>query len=356
MYVQARLQAWFTTSHRLSAALVLLQVLALGCGGPGGAQTSTTSETASGPTATGDTSTGGTTGTPTTSGPGTDDSGDTSTTTTSTTTTSGATSTSDATSTGDATSTPPDPMPVLIGHADFSDGNVEPSSIYPGTSWGSGAIAGGAISVVDGAYRADYPIPSGGVYTWLNFNVGPLELFDVYIQLRAKFIDPHSVKFVKVHGIEVGPNYSNTTYGLGMSGTMSQVSFGDGSAEANDTANVINLSGSDPSWVGRSYPDTAVILTPQMSSFTGFSDGDWHDIKIHHKFNSGTTAEDEVADGEYYVEIDGDVYVDATGLFNRHPASAAVEYIAFGDWAQGNDYAFTVFFDDIKISLGGFVP
>jgi hypothetical protein len=30
------------------------------------------------------------------------------------------------------------------------------------------------------------------------------------------------------------------------------------------------------------------------------------------------SAADEVADGAYYVEIDGQVYVDATGLFNRH--------------------------------------
>lgn len=245
---------------------------------------------------------------------------------------------------------------MLIGHADFSDGNVTPSSIYPGATWGSGAGAGGAISVVDGAYRADYPIPSGGVYTYLNFNVGPLEVFDLYIQLRAKFIAPHSVKFVKVHGIEVGPNYSNSTYGLTTGGVMAQVSFGDGTDVANDTANVINLTGSNPSWVGRSYPGTAVIHTPQMSTFTGFADGAWHDIKIHHKFNSGTTAEDEVADGAYYVEIDGDVYADATGLFNRHHASAAIEYVSFGDWAQDNDYAFTVFFDDIKISLGGFAP
>jgi len=334
---------------------VLLQVLALGCGEPGGSQTSATSEHASGPAATGDASTGGTSGTPTTSGPGTGDSS-TAVATSDATSTSGATSTSDATATSEATSTMPDELPVLIGHADFSDGNVTPSSIHPGTSWGSGAVSGGAISVVDGAYRADYPIPSGGVYTYLNFNVGSLEIYDMYIQLRAKFIDPHSVKFVKVHGIEVGPNYSNTTYGLTAGGVMAQVSFGDGTEEANDTANVINLTGSDPSWVGRSYPATAVISTPQHATFAGFADGEWHDIKIHHKFNSGTTADDEVADGEYYVEVDGDVYVDATGLFNRHHASAAIEYVSFGDWAQDNDYGFTVFFDDIKISLGGFVP
>ena len=107
------------------------------------------------------------------------------------------------------------------------------------------------------------------------------------IQLKARLITPHSVEFLKVHGIEAGPNYSNTTYGLTANGVMAQVSFG-------------------------------------------------------------------VADGEYYVEIDGKIHVDAKGVFDRHYASAAIEHVAFGDWAQDNDYEFALLFDDIKISIDGF--
>lgn len=243
---------------------------------------------------------------------------------------------------------------TLIGLADFTNGSTTPSSIYTGATWESGSQSGGTISVVDGYYHATYPIPTGATYTWLNFKIAPLNLYEFYLTFRARFTDPHSVKFCKVHGKEVGANYSNTTYQVTTAGVMQQILFGDGEDVSNDAERTIYLSGANPTQIGRSY-GTATVLTPQGASFTGFQDEDWHDIKIHHKFNSGTTEENQIADGEVYLEIDGLVYVNATGLFNRHYASAPIDYIAFGDWAQDSDYAFEIDYDTIKISIGNFV-
>lgn len=241
---------------------------------------------------------------------------------------------------------------TLIGLADFADGNTTPASIYAGATWFSGAYSGGAISVVNGHYRAEYPIPSGAVYTVLNFIIEPLQLYEFYVTFRARFTNPHAVKFCKVHGVEVGTNYSNTTYQVGSGGVITQISFGDGTSPSNDAQQYIGLNGANPEDIGVSF-GTAVVLTPQSAPFDGFDDEDWHNIKIHHKFNSVV---DGVAinDGEYYLEIDGDVYVNATGLINRHVDSEPIEYIAFGDYAQDNDYSFTLDFDSIRFGVGGY--
>lgn len=241
---------------------------------------------------------------------------------------------------------------TLIGLADFSDGNTTPASIYAGATWFSAAYSGGAISVINGHYRAEYPLPTGAVYTVLNFIITPLQTYEFYLTFRARFINPHSVKFCKVHGVEVGANYSNTTYQVGSGGVINQISFGDGTTEANDAQKVINLNGANPDQIGISF-GTAVVETPQNASFTGFADEGWHDIKIHHKFNSVVEGA-AVNDGEYYLEIDGLVYVNATGLINRHVDSAPIEYIAFGDYAQDSDYSFTLDVDSIRFGLGAF--
>jgi len=73
------------------------------------------------------------------------------------------------------------------------------------------------------------------------------------------------------------------------------------------------------------------------------------------KFNSVNASGVPVPDGEVYVEIDGKVYVDATGLYDRNPANGPINYIQFGGWAQTDPRPFDVWFDNIRISTGGFV-
>ena len=168
----------------------------------------------------------------------------------------------------------------------------------------------------------------------------------------------YGLKFVKVFGQRSDTNYANTTFGLDYTGidygAMYTIGFGDGSSSSNDMQNAINFSGEDPSWVGRSY-GKAVLNTPQKKLWASSSWSDsWHHFRIHIKFNSGTTQANEVADGEYYVEIDDKVYVDAKNVFNRHYSNAPIQKVAFLDWTQGGGYPFEIWYDEIKITTGGF--
>ena len=163
-------------------------------------------------------------------------------------------------------------------------------------------------------------------------------------------------KFFKAHGQDTSFNYANCTFGLEAdTGLLDRISFGDGTNNENDTQNIIKLDGTQSSLIGRSF-GSATVLTPQSSNWgdTDWGTG-WHTFKFYVKFNSGTTSGNEVADGEFYLEIDGDVYVDATGLFNRHYSNLPIEYMTFFDYAQNNDDAFGVDIDDIVFSDNGFM-
>ena len=239
------------------------------------------------------------------------------------------------------------------------------------SDWSIGAQDGGSISISTntllnykgstGSLKAYYPKAAGAVYAWGVYNVSSLKTRDLYIEFWAKMPSAkQGLKFLKVFGGNVGgsSNYANTTFALdytgGDPGSMYQVSFGDGSITGNDTGQVINFDGSYPNWIGRSY-GKATVLTPQKTSFASSKWGTaWHHFKFRVKFNSGTTAATEVADGAYYVEIDGKVYVDAKGLFNRHYSNAPIDRVELFGWAQSGNSPFEIWYDDIRITTGGF--
>lgn len=244
---------------------------------------------------------------------------------------------------------------ILIGTANFSDGQLIPTSIYPGTSWGCIAYGNGIVVVEDGALKMTYPPTTGGDGGLLTFGPPP-GTSQIFISFKAKFsTTPHALKFCKAHGVDAGgDNRANCTFGLSGGGAMTQVSFGDGTSIGNDTQNVINLNGSSKESVGRSFSLGAVVLTPQNAPWNQADWGTtWHTFRLMVKFNSGTTALNEVPDGKFYVEIDGIIYVDAYGLFNRHYSNGPINYISFGDAAQDNDYGFSIHYDDVRFSLEG---
>ena len=247
-----------------------------------------------------------------------------------------------------------------------------PSTLLNNTpGWSIGAQNGGTVGVqattgpagstVD-ALVGDYPLPGAGAnYIWANYSVASLNTEDVYIDFWAKMPGPkEGFKFVKIFGQRVPlDGYADTTFSAnytgGDYGAIYQVSFGDGTALINDSQNVINLSGTYPQWIGRSY-GSAVVQTPQNSAFSSTDWGTgWHHFLIHVKFNTGTTGQNEVPNGEFYLAIDGKVYVDATGLYNRNPANAPIDFIGFFGWAQKDPQPFQAYYYDIRISTGGFM-
>ncbi len=242
----------------------------------------------------------------------------------------------------------------------------------PSQEWTIGSQAGGSISVSTatnlnhrgsaGSLKGTYPAATGGVYVWTTYNVAALRTNDIYVEFWARMpAAKQGLKFLKVFSGNTGGasnNYANTTFGLDYTGTdpgsLYQVAFGDGTQIANDVANVINLDGTYPQWIGRSY-GTARVLTPQRSRFKSSDWGTgWHHFKMRVKFNTGTTAQNEIADGAYYLEIDNKVYVDATGLFNRHYSNAPIDRIELFGWAQNGSTPFELWYDDVRISTEGF--
>ena len=216
----------------------------------------------------------------------------------------------------------------------------------------------GTVNALEGSYPT--PATTGGSYVGAGYNLSALKTEDVYIEFWAKMPGvKEGCKFVKIFGDRSSATgYADTTiytdYTGAAYGAIRQIAYGDGGGLVNDSADIIDLTGLH-SYLGRSG-NTAVVNTPQGSVFSAANWGTgWHHFRIHVKFNSGTTSQNEVPNGEYYLEIDGKVYVDATGLYNRNPANGPINKIEFFGWAQTELQPFQLWYYDIRISTSGFM-
>lgn len=254
------------------------------------------------------------------------------------------------------------PASVVLADVDFK-GSYPPASTHANTNWSSTAFNGSSVGVVDDAaapnlkaVKAMYPISgAGSTFVDFDFNMSALGIYDVYIEFKVKMgTVAGALKLLKVFSVNGGSDYANFTMqpDWNSAGFMKQIAFGDGTGTENDSGNVVRFDGTNPSWAGRSYPSTALISAPQAAGWN--ITAGYQTVKVHLKFNSGTTALNEVADGEIYVEVDGDVYMNATGLFNRHYSNGQIDRIGFFGYSQNNAAALDTYLTDIVISTGGF--
>ncbi len=277
----------------------------------------------------------------------------------------------------------PDGTPQLLTQLNFDTAVSSATSALASTAadlsnlglpgWNFSSLRGGSIGLAPtlsptlsgvnvNALEGSYPVPgAGGQFVVASYNIASLQTEDIYIEFWAKMPGVKGgCKFVKIFGTPTAANnFADltfaTNYNGGDYGSLYQVSFGDGSVLPNDSQHAINLDGSKPQAIGRSY-GRANVLTPQMAAFSSADWGtQWHHFRIHVKFNSGTTSQNEVPDGEVYLEIDGNVYVDATGLYNRNPANGPIHSVELFGWAQHDPRAFQLWYDDVRISTGGFL-
>ncbi len=225
-----------------------------------------------------------------------------------------------------------------------------------------------------GSLKAVFPLPAGEVYVVGNYDMTEFCALGatnhVYIKFKAKMPgSKQGLKFIKIFGVDLGNGVANCTFGLDYTGDerggIVYIGFGDGSEGDgapynNDTANGIWLDGSNGTVTyghgpGRSegLPGYSVS-TPQNTKWLASNWGTtWHDFEMHIKFNSGTTAENEVNDGELDLIIDGVTYAVGRGLFNRHYLNGPIGSIHAMDYAQTGTEAFELWMDDLKISQNG---
>ncbi len=271
------------------------------------------------------------------------------------------------------TSEAPEPsIGTLIARADWSLHGLVPTTItgYESTTgWGEW----GDITQSGDYVRGVYPDTTGG-----NANQGiiltldeSLGIADVYVEMQVRYPlaapAKQGLKFLKFFGGDGdgvstfdSANFTfNPQYDTG--GLWDWVAFGDGTTTGNDTSNVIFFGTTDgnpespgynASWIGRSF-GSENVQRPQGEGFQ--FDDNWHTIRVNARYNTGTSSGNEVANGRFYVEIDGVVYLDAQDFFNRHPTNPRyMKSIEFFGWTQ-NTQAFTIDYRNIKISTGGFV-
>ena len=239
--------------------------------------------------------------------------------------------------------------------------------VEPAIPLSLGSQAGGEVSVSavtstnfnrsGGSLKGVYPQNAEGEnYIWANCDISEFNVYEIYVEFKAKMPGTvHGIKFLKIFGQGSGGSANTTFQNVYHSGDFEKVYFGDGTKVGNDVANVINFDGSDKALVGRSYPG-ATVRTPQYKVFKADDWGpDWHHFKFKVKYNSGTSSDNEVANGEYYVEIDGKVFVDAEGLFNRHYSNKPIRKVSLFGWTQDGRDSFEVWYDDLIVSTGGFI-
>jgi len=251
----------------------------------------------------------------------------------------------------------------LLGRANFTDNSITPATLISGFTWG--ADSDGSMVIESGALRMNYPsmrgapFYDGGIYNYLNFNLPTGHgIKELYMKFDAKMPNvKHGLKFCKVFGRRSSTNYANTTFAIDYTGqdngAFRYIGFGDGSTIENDTGNMFYLSGGGN--LGRA-PSPVVTTGGGVFPSTEWGTG-WHTFRLKVKFNDGTTAGNEVPNGELLVNIDGVDRVKVTGIFNRHYSNQEIEYISFGDWSQtsGVDVpAFDIHYDNIFISANGF--
>lgn len=236
------------------------------------------------------------------------------------------------------------------------DGDGEQEFSISGATWHTNAWNGGSLTRTGGYIALTNPANAeGGVYTLVGIECTPLALSDYYIDFEIRY--PSNVwgsKFCKFHGAaNVSGNGANCTFGQNDVGDLTYIGYGDGVELGQDVNQSIDLNGT--LYMGRNAGIADFVVSPigryLASSFAG---NVWRRVRVHAKFNTGTTAMNEVPDGEFYLEIDNIVYCHVRNIYNRHYLNPPVAEINIGGWTAGGS-AFTYHVRNVRISTGGFM-
>lgn len=248
------------------------------------------------------------------------------------------------------------PVPTLIASAALGgDGNQQFS--IPGANWQTGAWNGGSLTKTGGYISMTNPANvDGGVYSLTGIECFGLGLRDFYLQFEVKY--PGVVwgsKFCKLHGAAGSNGYgANCTFGQNDVGDLTYIGYGDGTQLGQDVNQTIYLDGGK--YMGRNASIADWVVQPQGTYMhQNFNDHAWHKFRVHAKFNTGTSAQDEVPDGEFFLEVDDVVQCHVRNIYNRHYLNPPIAEVNIGGWTAGGAQPFELDVRNVKISTGGFV-
>lgn len=262
------------------------------------------------------------------------------------------------------------PRPEIEGGVLVKQYNFPNNQAPADSDWFGFTNSGGTLDYSNGTVRGVYP--AGATDSVVGVSIRNLaDLLDegeVYVEFDARIVGAEAqqgCKFIKIFNNTADPqnNYANVTFGTNYTGLddggIISINYGDGTGVTNDTVNGIDLS--DGTLVGNTQdpgraPSPVIEVPNGIFASEDWGPDVWHHFRIKMKFNTGTTAENEQPDGELYLEIDGEVYCNVTGIFNRHYSNdRGIATVALFGVTQGNVPGMTIDYDNIKISKGGFV-
>lgn len=258
---------------------------------------------------------------------------------------------------GDRTNSAPNSGAILSGGTiirglyDYASGVAPTDSTYF-----QGANGAGSLVYTDNYAKGIWPNGGGTPYTDMGILAGDYQ--EIYVEFEARYPGTvHGNKFCKLFGSSAGTGYANMTAGPNYSANQSfdRISFGDGTTVSQDTTHQIRLDGTtDANDMGRGWA-TSNINTPNGEFIATDWGTDWHTFRMYFKYNTGTTSGNEVANAAAYLDIDGVLYCDAGGFFNRNPNNSQyASAIGLFGYLQGNSVDIELNYDNVKLTVGGF--
>jgi len=258
-------------------------------------------------------------------------------------------------------------LPVLLGRMDVSmvaDGaNLVGSAATTGP-WEYNVSDGGNIK----KYTDSGTPYARGLYTagatcnnYIRFIFPERTEKDIYIKFLARKSAGGMPKFVKFYGQILPTNQTANTTFKGADyvlGEITTVSYGDGSGTSNDsTFGASYDTGYDSdAYVGRSGSLPRTFVHGGKFTAAEWGDGtEWHKFEFHVKFNSGTTALNEINDGCVECRIDGVMRCAAYNIFNRHYSNLPLNYVNVMDLVQGAYPTFTLDVKELTVSKYGWI-
>lgn len=254
--------------------------------------------------------------------------------------------------------------PILLGRMDvsmISNGANLLGSAANNARWEFNVKDGASLTKNnDGTYdyvRGTYPAVAAP-WNKVIFKFDRRDETDICVQFWARKSAGGMPKFVKFYGQNNG-GYANTTFKGAdyVNGTIDAIGYGDGTGTTNDSQMGVyyDTGRNTDFYTGRPGSLTRSFVNGGKFDVGEWGDGSaWQKFQLRVKFNSGTTALNEVNDGIVESRINNVVRCRGENIFNRHYSNPPLDSVEFLSYVQGAP-AFTMDIRSITVSRNGWI-